>query len=67
MGVVGRQKGVGVDEEGIQIIARPAGCQGKPAGIDIIRAFFERRDGFSQTPQRGNDANGENRLPRSSA
>ena len=39
--VIRAEDGVAVDEEGVQIVAGPAGRKGQPAGIDIVRTLFK--------------------------
>jgi hypothetical protein len=36
----------------------PAGRQGKPARVNIIRTFFEGRNRFAEFFPRGNDSDG---------
>ena len=40
--VIRAEDGVPVDEEGVQVVAGPAGRKGKPAGVNIIWTFFKR-------------------------
>ncbi|MBW1864739.1 MAG: hypothetical protein JRI64_03665 [Deltaproteobacteria bacterium] len=49
-----------MDEEGVQVITLPAGRQGKPARINIIRTFFERSNYFATLYQGSSNANGRN-------
>ena len=39
--VIRSENGIAVNQEGVQIVAGPAGRKGQPAGIDIVRTLFK--------------------------
>ncbi len=54
--------GLGAQQEGVQIVAGPACRKGKPARIDVVRAFLERSSGISPGVQGRDRTDRQDRL-----
>ena len=67
MEAVGAENLRRIGKERVQIVAGPAGRQGQPARVNIVRTLFKGGNCFSKIPERSDKADGQNRLARTAA